>query len=946
MVKGEYLVNKLILFSLFLSLNSFANDPLSSMQWGIKNIGQPIFRATGELTRELVRGVPGQDIGLPENYVASKKKVVVAVIDSGVDIFHPDLKENIWLNPKCKGMSEEEMAKEDCHGWNFLDGNPDVTDDIGHGTHVAGIIAAAENNGIGIKGIASKNVEIMPLKILNSKVKTFVYGKQVITNIIADAIAYAVTNGASVINLSLGWPALIHTKKVRYAIDTAIKRNVAIIVAAGNNNKKLPVYPCSYDEVICVGAMDNKGEIPEFSNFGGKVDLTAPGESILSTYPRNLESRILRIPGYEIKQGSSQAAPFVSGLVALLKSNNLEMSFDEIKYRLFKSATISDSNKRVKYGKVNFSKILDTDITNGYPLFKFKALSEVRVLEDGTFDFNLSFRSLGKDISKLDFEVIIRDGQRVILSKKFSKEEVSQTENSSVLVKANISDFRTSSHLSLDVKWNGITFGHEIALVRDMLKVADKKTKKLPFKDSEVLSIENGRMSSGLRKVVSNKFDSHSLDYFVQRKATTAGTSLVELAKIHTDSIKRIRIEIAEIGKLINIIKNDFNNDGAEDYMIYSLSKEERHLVLSFVNFEGKPLYGDHSQWFLEISTFEGLPFFNGEIRFEFLNVDFLTFGKVKVPVFMKSWLMPEADNTRDPIDRIPDGVASNKPYFLNPIILNGEVSLEVRTLASLSFLNDFREKFSIGARESLAFDHLFDQDKLSNSLEAIIISGNEFSKRYFHINYLEKGTYSVDEIFFYGLSLDSNRTLISRKDSTQYNASFALNSRQELRTVFWDLSGERSVQNFKTESWGDLIIDIFDFKKSGNESLVLLESRYYIHAIDNDGPSQKLPINRESSFPGVSFSETFKKVNIETRDSKARGILVDSSLIYGDRLYSMVFNDGEFASPIYSSFTIPSNCKYLDVSEFEKGSYIVLACQDKFLRSTLELVPLKERVE
>ena len=939
-------MKNLLLVSLFLSLNSYANDPLSSMQWGIKNIGQPIFRATGELTRELVVGTPGVDIGLPEQLPPSKKKVIVAVIDSGVDIFHPDLKENIWLNPKCKGMSEEEMVKNDCHGWNFLDGNPDVTDDIGHGTHVAGIIAATEDNGIGIKGVASQDVEIMPLKILNSKVNTFVYGKQVITNIIADAIAYAVTNGASVINLSLGWPALIHTKKVRYAIDTAIKRNVAIVVAAGNNNKKLPVYPCAYDEVICVGAMDNKGEIPEFSNFGGKVDITAPGESILSTYPRNLESRILRIPGYEIKQGSSQAAPFVSALVALLKSRSPEMSFDEVKYRVFKSATPHATEKNVKYGKVDFSKIIEEDVTTGYPLFKFKGLSEVQVLEDGSFKFHLPIRALVRDITELKFKVILKDRKKTILTKVYKEENVSKSKTSAVLVEGKISDFRISSHLDLVIEWQEESFNHEIALVRNMLSVGGKESKKLPFKDSEVLSNNKGRLSSSLRKVVTNKFDNHSLDYFVQRKATAEGTTSIELARVSTSDIKSVHIVIPEVGKLISVIKNDFNNDGTEDYMIYSLSKDEKHLVLSFVQSNGTPLYGNKSQWFLEISTFEGLPFFNGEIRFEFLNVKFEEFGNVKIPVFMKNWLMPEADNSRDPLDRIGDNVASNKPYFLNPVVLDNRVNLEIRTLESIRFIDSLRDQFSIGDRDPVAFDHLFEQDKESRALDAVIVSGSEFSKRYFHITYNSVEDFNIEEIYFYGLSLDSNRTLISRSNTFQYNASFALNSRQELRTVFWDLEGERNVRNFKTGSWGDLIIDIFDFSRNDDENLVLLESRYFIHAIADDGKSQKLPINRESSFPGVSFSETFKKVNIDLDHGEARGILVDSSLIYGDRLYSMVYSDGNFSSPLYSSFSVPKNCKYLDVSEFEKGSYVVLACHDKFLRSTLELVPLKERIE
>ncbi|WP_372653093.1 S8 family peptidase [Halobacteriovorax sp.] len=938
----------LLILSYLFSLNSLANDPLSKMQWGIENSGQPVFRSTGELTRELVRGIDGEDVNIPASFTAPKEKVIVAVIDSGVDIYHPDLKDNIWLNPKCSSMTEEEMANEDCRGWNFLDGNADVVDDIGHGTHVAGIIAAVENNGIGIKGVASKNVQIMPLKILNSKVKSFVYEKKVITNIIADAIAYAVSNGASVINLSLGWPELIHTRKVRYAIDTAIKRNVAIIVAAGNNNKKLPVYPCSYDEVICVGAMDNQGSIPEFSNFGGKVDLIAPGEGILSTYPRNLESRTLRIPGYEIKKGSSQAAPFVSALVALFKSQNKNMSFDEIKYRLFKGSNQSNTNKKVKFGKVDFQKALESNVAAGFPLFKFKSLTDITIEEDGGFKFNIPVRSLMTSIPKLAFSLSLKDAVngKTVFSKEYSYENVSDSKETLILVEDKIKDFKTSSHLILNIEWEDKSFEHEIAIVRDMLKVSGKVTQKLKFKDSEVLVNSNGRLSTRLRKVISNKYHSESIDYYVQRKSEQVDKTLIEVSKVKLTGSSNVKIEFDEVGKIISVIKNDFNNDGREDYMVYSLSKEQKHLVLTFANSDGSPLYSDKSQWFLEISTFEGLPLANGEIRFEYLNVAFDGFGKVKVPAYMKDWLMPEQDNSRDILDRIPDEVSSNKPYFLKPSLKDGRVDLEIRTLSSLATLEVFKKKFSIMGRDVLTFDHLLEQDKYSTSLEAILVSGSEFSKRYFHINYSSLNDYSIEEIFFYGLSLDSNRTIVSRFSGDQYNASFALNSRQDLRTVFWDFSGEREVHNFKTDSWGDIIIDIFDFSKSYDDNLVLLESRYFIHAIGSSGNSQKLPINRESSFPGVSFSETFKKVDITLKDSKARGILVDSTLIYGSRIYAMVYSEGEFSAPIYASYSLPKNCKYLDINEFEEGTHIVLACQDKFLRATLELVPLKERVE
>ena len=150
--------------------------------------------------------------------IDESKQVVVAVIDSGLDVNHPDLEGRVWQNPICEELSEEERSKKPCQGRNFLAKSEekigDVSDDTGHGTHVSGIIAA-NMNGTGAVGVTKKNVKIMPLKVLSKETTNFVYNNRLITDIVADAMAFAVQNKADVINLSMGWPKLIETPRMK-----------------------------------------------------------------------------------------------------------------------------------------------------------------------------------------------------------------------------------------------------------------------------------------------------------------------------------------------------------------------------------------------------------------------------------------------------------------------------------------------------------------------------------------------------------------------------------------------------------------------------------------------------------------------------------------------------------------------------------------------------------
>lgn len=239
------------------------NDPSFSSQWGPSKVQAP---AAWDVTK-------------------GSSSVMIAVVDTGVDLDHPDLasKVNTSLD------------------YDFVNNDSTAQDDQGHGTHVAGIAAAATNNSTGIAGMCP-DCTILPVKVLNSAGS----GSY---SAIASGIRYAADNGAQVINLSLGGTAGNST--LSSAVTYADGKGSLVVAAAGNNGSSTKFYPAAYTAVVAVAATDSNDLRASFSNFGSYVDVAAPGVSIYATYWNNT---------YASLNGTSMAAPHVSGLAGLLFS--------------------------------------------------------------------------------------------------------------------------------------------------------------------------------------------------------------------------------------------------------------------------------------------------------------------------------------------------------------------------------------------------------------------------------------------------------------------------------------------------------------------------------------------------------------------------------------------------------------------------------------------------
>jgi thermitase len=333
------------------------NDPAITQAWGLS-------KADAARAWTLTQG---------------SKDIVVAVIDTGIDVRHEDLTGNLWKNPGEVGTDSKGRDKssngldddgngfvDDVYGWNFVGNNNNLADNHGHGTHIAGIIGAEAGNKKGIAGIAPK-VSMMILKYYDPKVPTTDNLRNTI-----NAIQYAIKNGAHIINYSGGGTEF--SLEERTAVEEARQAGILFVAAAGNersNSDQFKYYPADYglSNIISVTAIDPSTEVLPSSNYGVEtVDIAAPGQNIVSTLPGDT---------YGYMTGTSQATAFVTGGAVLVMAHKGIRNPDEVKkyllatgdsdtsllaktrtskkLNLFKSLTILDQGVSLSGVKAKFS---------------------------------------------------------------------------------------------------------------------------------------------------------------------------------------------------------------------------------------------------------------------------------------------------------------------------------------------------------------------------------------------------------------------------------------------------------------------------------------------------------------------------------------------------------------------------------------------------------------
>lgn len=387
-------------FLLFLvPVLSFAQSSMDSHRWYLKPDGQEVLVSIDDLHDERLIASPAMDWGrnvIPKTQL--KKEILIAVIDGGIDIDHPELKNHIAYNtvecfegtiipPKDSEDKDHNGYKGDCAGWDFVNDTNRPEDLDGHGTHVTGIINSAMSD---IQG----SYKFLPLKVFapdegkqSSNVSTPLPVR------LTKAFEYALSKNVDVIHMSVGWPKSYMSSDLEAVIRKAIDKGVLVVAAAGNSSQRATIFPCQLNGVICVGALRADGSVARFSNWGGQVDIFAPGEKILSTIPNSIAPLYISRKGYDFKNGTSQAAPFISAAVAVLKGAFPEESSAKLYARLMKGSDEAKNGTGLK-GLFHIDRSLELgNFDFIYP--DLKGIHSVIINKNGEFSLSVPFKNFG-----------------------------------------------------------------------------------------------------------------------------------------------------------------------------------------------------------------------------------------------------------------------------------------------------------------------------------------------------------------------------------------------------------------------------------------------------------------------------------------------------------------------------------------------------------------------
>ena len=347
------------------------NDPFFTWQWNMNNTGQ-----TG--------GTVDADIDAPEAWeIRTGTGVVVAVTDTGIDYEHVDVNENMWINPgedmpvigipddnDFNGVDDDGNGKiDDIYGWDFagdswedpFDDDDDPMDPLGHGTHVAGIIGAEGNNGIGVTGVCW-DAKLMALKIFADDYDPEDPTAGALVSDITQAIDYAISKNARIINAS--WGGGDYSVAEYQALERARDDGILFIAAAGNygmNNDSQPFYPASYNlnNIISVMATNHYDNRAYYSNYGpSTVDLGAPGGEIFLNDATGGILSLIPDDTYDYMQGTSMAAPHVSGAAALMWAVNPSLTYSRVKTLLLYSVDRTLPGQCISGGRLNLERAL------------------------------------------------------------------------------------------------------------------------------------------------------------------------------------------------------------------------------------------------------------------------------------------------------------------------------------------------------------------------------------------------------------------------------------------------------------------------------------------------------------------------------------------------------------------------------------------------------------
>jgi len=961
------------------------NDTFLPFQWSLYNSGQKVLKDLDDIHSEVLEGKNGMDMGwksirrkLPD---LMKKETIVAVLDSGLDLEHPDLKDNILKSEtECNSRGglpfrpKEDKDNNgligDCMGWNYVSskkgGDNRPYDDIGHGTHVAGIIAATIGNKKGISGFIPK-VKILPIKVLqkNEGGRNARRGPNgSLTDRIAKGILYAIKKDVDVINMSLGWPLILDTKYLKEAVKAATEKNIIIVAAAGNNNNQSPIFPCSYEGVICVGSLSIDGSISNFSNYGGHVDTLAPGDNILSTYPQKLDPDFFSVKGYEIKNGTSQSAPYIAGLAAALKAINPDISSDEVKARIFLSSKKIDTTDTIKYisgGLPNLAKAINLKSSPVVrPIFKDQPTIKVdpRINE---WSLNLKIKNFWKKASNLSIKVYSSKKSIQLEKSSFQIEKLESGGIETISLKGNILDLEDDNSLDLKVKIysKGNLIGNFINNWKISRTLKGDDLNRLQIvggsDKSPVGKLINGTLIPLLKTVQDPYFQKKYPEYYITESQKgenkEPGLNIVLFKKSGQTLTKEEKnIFLPNATKLLSIMVLDMNYDGKPDYFIRSLANknDKKFIQYSYFNLLGAPLFKGYSHHaftpetvILDLRKAIFIPNYVDKI------------GKMAIPLFLSEGKIPKEDKNPDPWTS-PNLSKGRHFYFLKPSFNKEENKFEVKTRIMDNYLWDkiVKDKLELKWNDQINLLFILPQslkDFKNGVSKGLISTGKNFETTTHLINLkglpvFEGSTLNTNSIHLEGHDLFPVTEIKGKAHFKSSGLFVGLYNETTIR--FTELSGSQSHNPFtlldsniyRQPYKRDHIFGALAAYKKGPKNYTFFQTKGHLglHITDRHTGNVSVksrPIHRFSFLPGSLFSETFYPIVKGENAKTLPALYVDSTQINRSDIYLLTLDrKGDLISPIKYNLSIPQNCRSMNPVPFGRNKTFAfsLFCYEK----------------
>lgn len=896
-----------------------------------------------------------------------KRKSIIAVLDSGVDIRHPDLATHIYKNkPECRYVESLDLYLPettftedidnngyagDCAGWNFAvlsrpkkdqtqAGNNQVYDDTGHGTHISGIIAAVENS-IGIVGM-SQNIEILPIKVLKqiqSERESRIISYEGLSHWVAQGILYAIEKNVDVINLSLGWPERVQNELVNLAIERAHNAGIILIAGSGNDSHNASIYPCAHPYVICVGSSGIDGQMSEFSNYGPHVDLLAPGEYILSLLPQKVDSldfnKIILFSDdlLAYMSGSSQSAPIISAVAAMLKTQN--KNFNEIKNLLISS---SGPSLKTISGKFSLKKLIcliknENCLTQKQNIVLSTSKDKAQLKDNKLF---LNFKNLGNNSEILNLAVYDENNNLIQKINKTLKANEDKLISIDLNFKHKVSEADFKIHYN-DFKIN-ITAKYENEAEAEDYKILNFKNTPSNILSEWKNEAYDKRNSSYLYSAKSME-TGFATDYYFTKSIDYENKEItISLFKIQKNEVIFVNsITLNNTTNLLSVSSLDLDFNGSQDFFVRTQSyddKLDRPFEIIFY------LNQDLTQIAPPFSIYAEQAIATMPSDFKFLK-----FNNLKYPFIFKNGLVSKKSvSALNYDDLISDSLMkTQRIYSFLPSNADPQ-RLEEHSFTNTQWFRELSENLY-----STVFPNqkkpMYYQAELLLLLDSTDLNNISFITRLYnqkkapHLEqYLFKTTVNILDHKTHSEALDIDALILGNKflpfinlnsnKTKDFTLSAVFNDKREHLRLLHKIDDKWITQDLYAKGFDNRFISYHASYKNDEFIFLYFETasdlviqKYNLNDLKNPLDVFKRTKVKSDFLPPFTLEELYLPIIVDINGQKVPALYNDQTQLFSGRIQILKPTEGKLAADTNMSYQVSEECQNLAL-QFKNGIY------------------------